>query len=342
MTITVNAFIALLVTSSAGASFLPADASPQFAADPGMHLLSKMVSSVTDFEKGDCELLVKNLLATKDVTLPAARDWLEVFAKRPEKERYPWREHAAAMLTALGASGDKQVPEFLIEFMKEPAATDYATFPDFAGMETRARLRDYAAYAYMPYDREGAAELAMEFIERDPFASRLCALILDRHWSHKASRTVLDLAGKTSWTTTIATALQVLQRNDPSMYITALELFRKELLEQEPPFGTAIERFRYVVRRKRLPEAFAILEEKAMVKTFVELLDPEDRGAKGESPVLPDDGETEEPYSRSVTERAIVAIQDILGKDFGYADEQSDEDRRAVIERIKRWVARNM
>lgn len=342
MTVILEVVVVLCVTSSADVSFLPDSASPEFSADTGMHMLSEMVSSVTEFEEGDCELLVKNLLATRDVTLSAARDWLEAFAERPEKERYPWREHAAAMLIALGKSGEEDVPQFLIEFMKEPAAADYATFPDFARMETRARLRDYAAYAYMPYDRKGAAKLAMEFIDRDPFASRLCALILDRHWSDRASRAVLNLAGKASWTETIATALRVLQQNDPSMYITALDLFRKELLAPSPDFETAIERFRYVVRRKRLPEAFAILREKAMVKTLLEILAPEDRGVKGESPLLPEDGDIEEPYSRSVTERSIVAIQDILRVDFGYADDQSDEARRAVIDRIKTWVARNM
>ncbi|MFH1738094.1 MAG: hypothetical protein ABIH23_03740 [bacterium] len=230
----------------------------------------------------------------------------------------------------------------MLETMKGPAAADYAEFPDFEGMETRGKLREYAAYTYLNIDSDTAVRLALEFMQEDPFASRICALILDRSWRPAASRALLDLAGKSSWTATIATALQVLKRRDPGMYITALQMLRKELEDMAPEFRTPVEQFRYYLRRKRLVQAFGICREKALVKTLANLLDPKDRGQALGKLVVSEENGVENSYHRSVTEEALVAIQEILEKDFGYLDNQSADDRQAVIERCKRFVRTRM
>lgn len=337
------AVIALIVASPPAASFLPADTTPEIVIDPGMQLLSELVSSVTEFNEGDCESLVRKLLATRQLTLPAARVWLQEYADRPEQERLPWREHAAVMILALGGSGEKTVGEFLSELITwDASASDYASFPDFAGMQTGAKLREYAAYAYLALDPIIAGDLALQFIKKDPLASRVCALILDRCWAPKAPTALLDLVRKSSWTTTIATALQVLKRRDPSMYITALEVLRNDLGGPPPFFKTYAEQFRYYVRRKRIAQAFGICREEAAVKTLVKVLKPEDRGTRAKRFSLSGQHNAEGPYSRSLTEEALIAIQEIVGRDFGYADSQSEEERQAVIERCKRYVARHL
>ncbi|MFH1738093.1 MAG: hypothetical protein ABIH23_03735 [bacterium] len=100
------ALIALLVNVSAGSSFLPKDATEEVWADPGMHILAKVVSPVTDFNEVSCNSLVRSILSTRELTLPAAKVWLQEYAKRPEKERAPWRQHAAVIALAWGYSED--------------------------------------------------------------------------------------------------------------------------------------------------------------------------------------------------------------------------------------------
>ena len=307
-----------------------------------MHLLAKLISPVTDFSHGRWETLVSQLVSTGDMAIPSACTWLQAYRHRPESEREPWRDHAAVLILSLGWSGEKSVKPVLLEIAESPVGEDYALVPDFEGMHTRARLREFAAYSCLSVDPETAGRLALEFIETDPFASRVCALILDRAWGPRASSGLLRLVRQGSWKETIATALQVLKRRDSSMYITALQALRMELTEPAPRFRSFAQQFRYFVRRTRIVQALAICGEKSMVKTLVSLLDPEDRGQSLGHQIVVSEEDDEAHYKRSFTEETIVAIQQILDRDFGYADRQPDSDRRTVIDRCKRFIYRNM
>nr|HPO08195.1 hypothetical protein [bacterium] len=191
----------LFCATSFTPGFLPGDATGEILTDPGIHLLAKIVAPATEFTDGTCDELIRQMLAAKDLALPAASLWLDGYIDRPENERTRWRQQAAVMILALGYGGGKEVPPILPKVIGSPAGRAYAEFPDFQGMETRAGLREYAAFSYLAFDPIQAKAFALRFIADDPFASRICALAIDRTWERKDSRALLDLAGRSSWTT---------------------------------------------------------------------------------------------------------------------------------------------
>ena len=331
----------LFCANSFASGFLPSDATGEILTDPGIHLLAKIVAPATEFTEGTCDELIRQMLATKDLAIPAANLWLEGYIERPENERFRWRQQAAVMILALGYAGGKEVPPVLPKIIGSPAGRVYAEFPDFQGMETRASLREYAAFSYLAFDPIQARTFALRFIAEDPFASRVCALIIDQTWQREDSRALLELAARSSWTTTIATALAVLKKHDNGMYITALELFRKELEEPAPFFRSLEERFRFFVRRDRLVEAFGLVREEAMLKTLLKIAELNERGRWQGRPLIPSPTKkVERLYDRTTSEQAVLAIQDIAQRDFGYTDGQSDEEWRAVLQRCREYVAR--
>ena len=185
----VATLITILIAAPPAASFLPADVSPEIKTEPGMLMLAKLVASVTEFGQGDRDLLVKKILATRTLTLPAAQVWLRQYQTRPEEERLPWREHAAAMILALGRSRDEEIGGFLDEALRWDASGDYATFADFAGMETRADgiasikaespLGEMFGYATSLRNMsQGRGSFTMEFDKYDPVPEGLMEKII--------------------------------------------------------------------------------------------------------------------------------------------------------------------